>query len=390
MGWATLARWAWEAGGFLLIAVVMLDVFVTVLYARVGAGVLCKPIARGTWRAFRFVARVGFPGRGLVLSFAGPVIIVLVVVAWIVVLTLGTACVIYPSLGTGVKASNGGPTPVEFVTAIYAGGTSLAIGGSSEFAPQTKWLRLFYLFNVFLGMSAITLIITYLMEIYSALQRRNTLAVKLTLGAGKTPDAAEWLARVGSRGRFDQGYGILTEAGAEVAEIKESHHFYPVLFYFRFRDPCYATPRFTMMTLDAMALVKSALDGEKSGWLVESAAVELMDTAAREFVRMLTREFLPRGVEDPPPAPTQEEMGRWRKRYFAAVERLKAAGIATAADENAGAEKYVELRRGWDNWIQRLAAFTVYDMCDIDPCCARSGAKEDARGKTRRWRVARA
>jgi hypothetical protein len=42
-------------------------------------------------------------------------------------------------------------------------------------------------------------------------------------------------------------------------EVKEAHHFYPVLFYFRFEDPRYAVSRFSLVVLDAVSLLRSAL-----------------------------------------------------------------------------------------------------------------------------------
>ena len=63
--------------------------------------------------------------------------------------------------------------------------------------------------------------------------------------------------RLAPRGEFDKG--LLAEAAAEVAAVKEAHHFYPVLFYFRFAEPIYAASRFGLVTLDAVSLIRSAL-----------------------------------------------------------------------------------------------------------------------------------
>jgi len=49
------------------------------------------------------------------------------------------------------------------------------------------------------------------------------------------------------------------------------------------------------------------------------------------------------------------------------VTRLRAAGIATAPDHEAGARRYVALRREWDPCIAALAAYLVYDWDAIAP-----------------------
>jgi hypothetical protein len=42
--------------------------------------------------------------------------------------------------------------------------------------------------------------------------------------------------------------------------MKEYHHFYPVLFYFRFAESYYSNSKSSRMLLDTVSLLKSALD----------------------------------------------------------------------------------------------------------------------------------
>jgi hypothetical protein len=101
--------------GALLMLAILLDVFLTVLYARVGAGIVSHKLARLTWRLFRLLpAR---RSRPVVLSFCGPTILVLLVLTWSVLLAFGAGLIIHPELGTGVRASSG-ETPTDLVTAV--------------------------------------------------------------------------------------------------------------------------------------------------------------------------------------------------------------------------------------------------------------------------------
>src|SRR5439155_13517766 len=102
--------------GALLILLVLLDVYLTVLYARVGAGVISHHLAKGTWRIFRILARPFPRRRDQILSFCGPTILVLLVATWVFALMCGGAMVIQPSLGRSIT-SNVGTTPTDFVTA---------------------------------------------------------------------------------------------------------------------------------------------------------------------------------------------------------------------------------------------------------------------------------
>ena len=57
----------------------------------------------------------------------------------------------------------------------------------------------------------------------------------------------------------------------------------------------------------------------------------------------------------------------WRARYFAALKRFREAGLPLVAEEEAGAELYVKLRRRWDPLVAALAPAMAYSMDEIDP-----------------------
>src|SRR4051812_49342536 len=118
--------------GALLMALVLLDVLLTVLYARVGTGIISTRLARGTWMTVRALAKSMPSRRGKVLSFAGPIILVMLVLVWGIGLTLGSALILHPHMGSSIQASNG-PTSTDFVSAMFAGGSSLSIVGAGNF-----------------------------------------------------------------------------------------------------------------------------------------------------------------------------------------------------------------------------------------------------------------
>ncbi len=198
--------------------------------------------------------------------------LVLLLLTWAIGLTLGTALVMHPYLGSAITASNGSKE-TDFVTALYVGGSSLSIVGGSDYQPQTPGFKIFYLFNFLVGLSVISLTLTYLGQIYTALQSRNSTALQLDVRTGRTGDAAEFIAHLGPRGHFESGYTDLSSLGEAIARIKEAHLFYPVLFYFRFEKPIYSVSRVTNVALDTVSLIRSALDPDEYKWLIESGAV---------------------------------------------------------------------------------------------------------------------
>lgn len=355
-----------QACGAVLFLLVLVDIFLTVLYARAGASVFSRRLASAVWAAFRLVSKPFGRRRGLVLSLAAPASLVLLVLAWAFGLTLGAALIIHPVLGTAVTASSG-PTPTDFVTALYAGGTSLAITGGSDYGPKTAAFKLVYLLFSIVGTAAATLSLSYVLQVYTALHRRNSLGIQVELATAETGDAAELLAGLGPEGELGAAESALSELATETASVKESHHFYPLLFYFRFDEPYYSVSRTALVLLDAVTLIKSGLDDGRYRRLMESAAVDRVWRGALMLLTTLEETFLASGPADGegggPDAATRE---RWRRRYFAGLRRLRQAGIDTAADEQAGAENYLALRALWDPHVARLAPTLAYDLQEID------------------------
>lgn len=169
----------------------------------------------------------------------------------------------------------------------------------------------------------------------------------------------------------------------DLTQAKESHHFYPVLFYFRFQEPFYSVSRSTLMAFDTVSLIKSALDDKESAWLKESASVTQLWRAAMLLVTTLEENFLPGGLPEPPDTPDLDQQDRWRRRYYAALSRLRQAGIRTIGDEQGGAQAYVALRAQWDPYISELAPAMVYSIEEIDP----AGQNPEGTGQRPDFRV---
>jgi hypothetical protein len=349
-----------------LILLVLTDVFLTVLYARADTGLISRKLANAVFAVFRSLSKREELTGGRLLSFAGPTILVLLVLVWFFGLALGAALIIHPQLGSAILATSG-DTPRDFTTALYVGGNSVSIIGGSNYGPQTGMMRMYLLFNSIIGPSVISLTLTYLLQVYNALQRRNALGLHFHLLSRETDDAAELLAGLGPGGEFREGHSTISELATRMSEIKEAHHFYPVLFYFRFRQPFYSVSSSAFTALDLVSLLKSGLSDEKYHWLKESAAVAQLWSASLLTLRLLEKAFVQENFANR----TSSELA-WRERYAKAVQRLQAAGISTGKDERAGAERYVASRREWDADVQTLSRTMRLNLRSVDPAPART------------------
>ncbi len=347
-----------QALGAAVMLLFLADIFLTALYARAGTGWLAPRWNRAVWAVFRGIAALAGRRRGAVLSYAGPAIVVSLIGFWALGLTVGAALVIRPELGTGIRPSSG-ETPTDFVTALLVAGNSLSIVGGGDYAPHTTPTRLLFLAHSLIGASVLSLVLSYLVQVYSALRERNALALAVDLMTDGTGDAAVMLARLMPEGEVQEATSELGNLVRELAATKEAHHFYPLLFYFRFHEPRYAVSRFAFVLLDLTTLIEAALDRERYAALIGSAPVASLRRGAAMLLETLDPHFPSVGDDAPDAART------WRTRqgFAAAAETLAAAGIALRAG---GSERYVAARQEWEPLARRVAPALGYTMDDID------------------------
>lgn len=356
--------------GTLWVLIVLIDIYLAVLYPRSGKGWLSVKIRRGLWWIFRRTANSSLLQKlGLraslaqnILSYAGPSLLVAVVSVWVLLLLCGFALIFWAALGTGI-ASKGETTPTDFMTAFYFSGYVLTTLGMGDIVPVTSTYRLLVILEAALGFSIFTLTITYLLAVYTALTQRNIFALSLHHRTNGTGDALEMLARYGATRDFDQARQDISTMSISLLTLLESHHAYPVVHYFRFRESHYALSRIALIAMETATLIKSALDPEQHRSLINCIAVAELSGGGLHLLSELTNSFLP-GRK-----PYQGELSeaRLRARYYQSIERLKQEGVATIADVEAGADRYVSLRRRWEPYVRAIADYMAYDWQEIAP-----------------------
>ncbi|WP_460448287.1 ion channel [Alsobacter sp. SYSU BS001988] len=347
-----------QIGGAALGLLFLADIFLTVLYARAGTGLLAPRWNRAVWALLHRAARLSGRRYGLVLSLAAPLVVVSLIGFWALGLTVGAALVIRPELGAAIRPSSG-ETPTDFVTALLVAGNSLSIVGGGDYAPHTTGTRLLFLLNSLIGASVLSLVLSYLVQVYSGLRERNALALTIDLMTGCTGDAATMLVKLMPTGDCSNAASELGNLARSLAATKEAHHFYPLLFYFRFEEPLYGVSRFTFVLLDLTTLIEAALARERYATFVDSAAVASLRLGALLLLRTLDRNFPTHGGS----AEDAVEAGRDSQSYLAAVEILARAGIHVQVD---GMERYVALRRDWEPLVRRVAPTLGYPISEID------------------------
>jgi len=361
------------SSGALLMLLALLDVFLTVLYARAGTGVFSPFVCALEWRLLRRIAKLFGRRAQLFLSLCGPAIVVSLISWWALLLTVGAALIFHPYLGSAITTSSG-PTPTDFASATYAAANSMSIVGSSGFSPQTSTFRLIFMFNSLVGMSVISLTLTYLMQIYNALQQRNSVGLHLFLLSGMTGSGAEMLVRIAPQGRVDSGLSTLSDLASSVVQLKEMHHFYPVLLYFRFEEAHYSVSFVMSIVLDCVSLIESATDAKEYEWLQSSGTAAELWSGSILLLDMILEVFGPAKRSGRKGRTIEPDVEQWHEHYLRSLELFKQVGIQTTPDVAQGASKYIELRTEWAHKINVLAQSMLYPTEKVDPDRAKEGS----------------
>lgn len=158
----------------------------------------------------------------------GHQLLVLTVLLWVLLSLSDFALIVWPALGSAIKASSGG-APTNFAAALYYAGFSLTTLGTGDIVPLSAFFSLLTVLMAAVGLSTLTLSLTFFTSVYSALLRRNTFALSLHHRALGTADAAVLLTHLGPNGDFSNARSELTMMAEELINLYESYYFYPLL-----------------------------------------------------------------------------------------------------------------------------------------------------------------
>jgi hypothetical protein len=163
----------WTLLGAGLVLLMLVDVFRTLLYPH-GSGPVGRAIMRGFWLVSRKLR-----GRG---SFiAAPLAMAAVICAWAGLAAIGWALLYLPHLPDGFVHGAGIPQRGDFAEALYVSLVTLSTVGFGEIVPAHSLLRLVVALQAVTGFGLLTATVTWILQMYPALNRRRALAHQLNL-----------------------------------------------------------------------------------------------------------------------------------------------------------------------------------------------------------------
>ncbi|MCW2131567.1 Ion channel [Arthrobacter sp. VKM Ac-2550] len=165
--------WLFTLLGVVLIVAGLNDIFHTLLRPT-GRGHLSHFVVNGMWKAFR--------GKGGFRKYAGPLAIVCVILTWTALQAVGWALIYYPHFPDGFSYSAGLDETrySNAAEALYVSVMTLSTLGYGDVVPIDNWIRWASTFQAVTGFGLLTAAVSWFMQIYPALSRRRTLALKLS------------------------------------------------------------------------------------------------------------------------------------------------------------------------------------------------------------------
>jgi hypothetical protein len=247
--------------GFVLIVVVLWDVFETIVLPRrvTRRFRLTRAFYRLIWLPWSGIAR-GFKKskqRETFLSVFGPLSLLALLVLWAATLVFGFAS-LHWAFGSQISVVNG---QAGFFSDLYYSGTTFFTLGLGDIAPNGSVARAVTVIEASLGFGLLALVIGYFPVLYQAFSRREVNISMLDARAGTPPTAAELLRRHQEGQSLESLDQLLRDWEMWASDLMESHLSYPVLCFFRSQHDNQSWLAALNAVLDTCSLVMVGIDG---------------------------------------------------------------------------------------------------------------------------------
>jgi len=246
--------------GIIMILAVLWETFETIVLPRrvTRQFRMTRLFYRWSWKPWTMIASRRIDRkRDSLLSYYGPISLLLLLGLWAVALMFGFALIHYGA-HTQFFGAN---FPNRFGNDLYVSGTTLVTLGLGDLFPASSLARFLLVLEAGIGFGFLALVIGYLPVLYQSFSRREVTISLLDARAGSPPTAAELLRRHAGLHGLDALLQLLKDWEHWSADLMESHLSYPVLAYFRSQHDNQSWLASLTTILDVCALAMVGVDG---------------------------------------------------------------------------------------------------------------------------------
>ncbi len=351
--------------GLLLIALVVYDIYATILHSRARSGPISGTLNRMVWwAASRIAFRLSRHRRHRLLNAIGPMLLPSLILSFILLLGSGFALIYFPHMPADFSVDPEAVSPA-WIEAFYFSGITLTTLGYGDISPRTTGMRFVALVEAASGFALISLAVTYLLTVYSALERKRAVALSFYHQAEEGANVAGFITHHFVAGRFAGLRDVLRIATRDIQELLESHVEHPVIHYFHPVEVHKSLPRMLFLVLEICTVLQACLDEDEYQQTHSYPEVRTLDASAQYVLRRLVASLgLEQQAEKRLETPV-EEARRWRQRFRQTMDRLTEAGIKTRRDRKSSWEEYRTRRAGWEGQLHRFAIYLGYDWDEV-------------------------
>lgn len=219
----------WTVLGVVLIALALRDIF-DVLFHPLGRGMIARRVVRSIAAAARHSPR----GAGALGLLAGPFSYICVVGTWAALLVVGWALVFLPQMPQGFNFAPG-LDPAQhsgFLDALYVSLVNLTSLGYGDISPASAAMRLLGPIETMFGLGLLTASISWLISIYGAISRRDSLAHEVALAREAEERLGEKLADADP----ELLEALLAGFAEQLIRARRDLIHFPIVHYFRTED----------------------------------------------------------------------------------------------------------------------------------------------------------
>ena len=334
--------------GTLLVAVVLWEAFETIILPRRVTRRLrvTRLLYLVTWQPWSAIAaRIRKQRRkDKVLSFFGPLSLIMLLSVWALGLVLGFA-LIHWAVGTTYESAHriGG-----IWTSVYFSGSTFFTLGLGDDTPVNSAGRTVTVLQAGIGIGFFAMVISYLPVLYQAFSRREMNISMLDARAGTPPTVGELLRRYHEAGDLHDLNELLREWEKWAADLLESHLSYPALCFFRSQHDNQSWLSALTTILDTCALVMVGVDG------VPKWQAQLTFKMTRHAVVDLSQVFNTSPLQNDGKRLTDSELERLRSA-------LGQAGVALR-NEPGDKETLADLRAMYEPYINVLSDYLLMPL----------------------------
>lgn len=290
--------------GITLLAVVVVDLLWTTLWADGGSGPVSSRLTNVLW----VLVRKAGSTRSVVVSLAGPIILTGTLVTWVTLLWAGWTLV-FAGGEDSLRSSSGGG--VSWPARIYYVAYTMFTMGNGDYVPVGGVWQVLTGLTTASGMLLVTLAVSYVLSVLGAVAQKRSFAGTVQ-GFGSTGSD---IVRSGWNGSDLHDLDLpLSAIASDASSLADKHKTYPILHYYHSQTRENASAAAIAALDEALTLIRFGTTDER---LYNAAVVENTRSSVEDYLKTLRKAFIS-AADEAPPAPD--------------LRPLRAAGIPTVGD----------------------------------------------------------